>query len=334
MKNNIQALRAVAAIMVVVLHTVNGMPVPPGGSPIHALFTVWGMSGVDLFFVISGLVMVLAQSGNPKPFAQFMRGRAVRILPMYWLLTLVYSGLLLFLPQLFNDSAFDLRQTLASLSLTNWLFTGRGPVVYVGWTLEYEFVFYLLFAAAAALVPLRWAPLPVAAALAAGVGLAGLNSALLEFVYGMLIGVALLQWRRIPAALAWGALVVGVGAHVATAPIGLPISRAIVWGLPSAVIVLGLVFVPQIRPGALTYLGAASYSIYLIQVLTIPALLRLVARMPADVPYTVKVLAISVMTVLVGCAAHQFVEAPMTRWWTKRIGAPRPPAAMVARAGA
>ena len=318
MKENIQALRAVAAIMVVIFHAVFMMPEPPEGSLLRWVFAPWGQSGVDLFFVISGFVMVHAQATRPKGFGAFMAGRAVRILPLYWLITLVYGALMLLLPDQFRFNSFDPGKLIASLLMVNGITHGGMPVVFVGWTLEYEFLFYLLLAGAVQVLPLRWSVLPVALVFGLGSVLGVFNTASLGFVYGMLIALASLRWRELP--FAWLILLIGVLAFMASIPQRELLEwRGIFWGIPSALIVLALVYLPQIRPGLLTWLGAASYSIYLVQVLAIPVAFRLIERFAGSLPFDAKAVLVTLVSVAVGCICYRVYEAPVGRWLSRRL---------------
>jgi len=87
----IQALRAVAALLVVPLHAFETWgervdSVAPG--------VKWdnGAAGVDIFFVISGFVMVISSRrlvDRADAWLIFLRHRVLRIVPLYWLLTTV-----------------------------------------------------------------------------------------------------------------------------------------------------------------------------------------------------------------------------------------------------
>ena len=90
MLGNIQALRAVAALMVVVVHAYavesTYLPGRPWTTPFHVL----GTYGVDLFFVISGTVMVASTAGwfgKPGSPLRFLTRRATRIYPPYWIVS-------------------------------------------------------------------------------------------------------------------------------------------------------------------------------------------------------------------------------------------------------
>ena len=79
----VQALRAIAAAAVLGFHTVY-MLVHNAGYAFRA--PSFGESGVDLFFLISGFIMVYTSSGNflePGASATFLRRRAIRIVPLY-----------------------------------------------------------------------------------------------------------------------------------------------------------------------------------------------------------------------------------------------------------
>jgi exopolysaccharide production protein ExoZ len=85
----IQALRAVAALLVVLLHAFEtwGERVDPAAPGVN-----WdnGAAGVDIFFIISGFVMVISSRrlvDQAGAWLIFLRHRVVRIVPLYWLLT-------------------------------------------------------------------------------------------------------------------------------------------------------------------------------------------------------------------------------------------------------
>src|SRR5438045_3646349 len=89
--HSLQVLRAIAALLVVSVHTSDMLQdrLQIAG-PLSALIRHWGDFGVDIFFVLSGVVMVIttvqAQPGITAARA-FMAGRLRRIVPIYWALT-------------------------------------------------------------------------------------------------------------------------------------------------------------------------------------------------------------------------------------------------------
>jgi exopolysaccharide production protein ExoZ len=255
-----------------------------------------GASGVDIFFIISGFVMVISSRrlvDRPGAWLIFLRHRVVRIVPLYWLLTtakivavMVLGGVVLrtslnfsfiagsylFLPVI--DSAGHFR-----------------PVLPVGWTLTYEFLFYLLFAAAlamrvdvlrivipglcliaiAALVRTEaWSPWTIL-----------FDTIVVEFVFGVMLAKWTLWGLRVPPAIAGVFILFGFGL-ILIVPLVSENARVLTWGIPAFAIVAGAVSLePVVAPALprwLLTLGDASYSIYLSHGFVLPAFGILVSR--------------------------------------------------------
>lgn len=101
--NNLQALRAFAALNVIFYHIIGTSPSYNFQLKTFDFLTGWGANGVDIFFVISGFVMVYIQKNKPRTPKAFLTDRFFRIVPMYWLLTAVIALLLIFLPTSFRQ---------------------------------------------------------------------------------------------------------------------------------------------------------------------------------------------------------------------------------------
>ena len=138
---NIQALRAAAAFMVIFCHL--GILEKAAGLP------SFGGAGVDLFFAISGFIMVYTTRDKTVTAWTFLRNRIGRIVPIYYLLTISVFLLLIVTPSLFHHTKPDAVGLLKSLLFIPYVKWGDvvEPVLFVGWTLNYEMFFYLLFAA-------------------------------------------------------------------------------------------------------------------------------------------------------------------------------------------
>lgn len=151
----VQALRVVAALLVVLLHAFEtwGERVDPAAPGVN-----WdnGAAGVDIFFIISGFVMVISSRrlvDQAGAWLIFLRHRVVRIVPLYWLLTTVKILAVVALAGVVLRTGLDFNFVAGSylfLPVTDSAGHFR-PVLPVGWTLTYEFLFYLLFAAALAM---------------------------------------------------------------------------------------------------------------------------------------------------------------------------------------
>ena len=126
---SIQALRGFACILVVLCHT---------------SYTNFGAFGVDFFLVISGFITMYA---TEKSTEKFLCKRIIKIVPLYWFMTLVTGVAICLFPGLFNSSEVNLIYLLKSfffIPFENSL-GNRNPVLQIGWFLNYEMLFYLLF---------------------------------------------------------------------------------------------------------------------------------------------------------------------------------------------
>jgi exopolysaccharide production protein ExoZ len=249
----IQALRGIAAIFVVIRHS-------------WWSFRLGG-SGVDLFFIISGFTMVYSSQnmfGSAKSAYTFITRRFIRIFPAYWAATIILI-LLLGLP--------DYLYLIRSLFLVT---LPELPMLAPGWTLSFELCFYLIFAMFIFL-PMARAVFAIVSVLlllvfvgqlVPSVGLYA-SPLVLEFGLGSLIGLAFCKGARVgkwPAMLLLLAGLVGLAASVSLGELAdKSWLRQIWWGLPSACIVIALVFGPEIKllqHNIFQELGDASYSIY------------------------------------------------------------------------
>jgi exopolysaccharide production protein ExoZ len=146
---NLHALRVLAALSVVYFHTTSeaGLDLP-----VHV-----GSHGVDVFFVISGFIISYIGTRSPD---RFLLRRMIRIVPFYWTATVVVFAAVALEPQLFRSTRLDFPQLLCSLFFVprETDYAGMFPTLILGWSLNYEMYFYLVFAAAL-LLSRRLAPL-------------------------------------------------------------------------------------------------------------------------------------------------------------------------------
>jgi exopolysaccharide production protein ExoZ len=265
--DSVQMLRALAALAVFTHH-------------IRMLAN--GAWGVDLFFVISGFIMcyVTERSGE-----HFFAKRLIRVVPLYWAGTIAVFCVALAMPDMLKNTTanlVDLAKSLAFIPFRKG--TETTPVLFLGWTLNYEMFFYLIFALSMAAshkyravisaallivivmlgqslpiesVPLRFFSRPI----------------ILEFAYGMLCYALLMRSpmrasarRPVATRLPWmvaGALL------IACMPLATLWSvrwdESIRWGIPAALafycVVYGLYGVRL--PRGVVIIGDASYSLYL-----------------------------------------------------------------------
>ena len=332
----IQALRGLAALMVVAHHSSILVL-----ERLHLGYNwVNGGSGVDLFFVISGFVMTISSKplrGAPHPARTFLARRLERIVPMYWIVTLARVVTLLIWPNSGRNDIGSWKHVLSSLLFipSVSLHVVQEPILLVGWSLNFEMLFYLLFAVALLLRrPPVWI-VGVPLLLAAIVDLLGVTvaqpwvayyrrSMLLEFAGGMLLAHLLPQLRKVPWWLALGAVVLAFRPLWFFQESTILSMRGLVWGVPAVAVVAGLLSLEhrwgRHVPRWALRLGDASYSIYLVHTFVLPAVGLLLVHLRHSWRYEVTTLiAVSVvLSSLAGVLAYEGIERPINRWFKGR----------------
>lgn len=319
---SIQHLRGLAALSVALFHACQWSQLS---------FSI-GAAGVDVFFVISGFVMWTVTAGRTVKPGAFLRRRVVRVAPLYWLVTLVLVAGALMVPQRFPEVKPELGHVLLSLAFiqhTNPVGLPF-PVLPPGWTLNYEAVFYLVFAAGLLVASESrrlWA-LTVALAALALAGFAWppayqmlLNPMFLEFLAGVWLARAAQRGDLPDRAIGWVLLGLGLVlfAGIELSGVDPDLWRPMVWGAPALMVVAGAVSIeadggwPAI-PG-LRGLGDASYSVYLTHTLSIGALAMTMGAWnpPLFIPTALLV------AVAVGVATYRLVERPMLEGLRRRL---------------
>lgn len=273
----IQVLRGVAALLVT-LHHFCLTTVHYGDTAIPGIgfMAEWGQCGVDIFFCISGFVMLLAISSASNPL-DFLTRRAIRIYPTYWAASALFALAILVIALAKtgapNNPLFDWGYLFRSFLLWPSISPADGsemPLLEQGWTLSYELLFYLLVAAfvrplrslgiSVTCITVAFAVLNVFTGMLADPAARAFfsNPIYFEFILGAGVFLVARSWR-------------GLGAPILFAGFVLltfraqPTARVIAWGVPAALILYGVVVLEgKFRyPKALVLLGDSSYSLYL-----------------------------------------------------------------------
>lgn len=310
---SLQVLRFVAAMMVVYLHATHMAVLATGSSGFIPLkFTSIAASGVDIFFVLSGVV--IAKTATRFSPGDFLWRRIRRVMPIY----LVCS-----IPAYFATGSIGWRDLLASVLLWPATDVMTEPLLPIAWTLCYEMLFYV--SAAVALVDRR-----LGYALLAGYAICFLlrpfapifqflgNPLVIEFLFGVAIARAPM-WRYGAVALPAG-LILLVATVFTHDPLGIEAidfltgkasaQRLMVYGIPAALIVYGSMHI-EARKSVWTYLGDASYSIYLVHITVVTGLLVLWKAVPA--PPDLIVTAGVILSLVLAWRVHELIEKPLLR---------------------
>ncbi|MBV8775656.1 MAG: acyltransferase [Alphaproteobacteria bacterium] len=331
---SIQILRGLAALAVVIAHLRREFELKLHIADPLAAFSGCDGAGVDVFFVISGFIMVyVSESLFAQPGAawHFYVRRCLRIIPLYWTVSAVFLVFVLTHYETLGAANLSLPAVVASFFFVPWPLPDgtMAPLYGVGWTLNYEMFFYLVFALAVGL-PRRLAvgAIGVAFAVLVALGQRGkplphpldywTDPIILEFAFGVGVAAALRAGIRLPF---WGSLgLVLAGAMMVLAIDPLPELRWLRFGVPAALLVAACVLTRAPRLAAwpwlaMGFLGDASYALYL----THPIALALPRRLfpglvdPQTQPWLFAGLLIAT-TVATAVATHVLFEKPLTRF--------------------
>lgn len=344
--NSLELLRFVAASMVVMAH------LPPTDSGwlrymVGAKYFV-GSIGVDVFFVVSGVVMGLvvergARGGILRPHAAliFLASRFFRIFPLYLMVTV---GAMAVSWALGRGLPTD-GHVFCSLILLPCVDNGTypDPVIGAGWTLRYEVFFYALTAVAIH-TGKRFLPVALLCLLVAikPSWLAYYSEPIvLEFALGYMLafnvpslvtfGARVPRWLMWVSLLSSCALLVAVGMGKDFAPDGhelsavprmlifygadLHVQRFASWGVVAVLLTAICLGMERAAPMWAPQLGQLTYSIYMLEYFFLPISGRLqkigVGLMPS----------IAATIALLGLGAslsYHLFEKPINSWWRRK----------------
>lgn len=334
--NCVQELRGYGVLWVIVVHLSFIEDKYSGGTDYISRYVMFGHSGVDAFFVISGFMMVYINRNRPgglKSLLSFAYQRIVRVYPIYWLYCLLLLPAYFLFPHMINVSEGNKVSLLSSFLLMP---DKHLPLLPVAWTLIHEMYFYFVIALLM-LFPqqVRWWGIAVWAilcvilflnqtALPLQPPIAKLlaNPINLEFVLGAGIAILLLNGRS---SLAVPALILGLISYVAgywfyvQATHELIIDqnwRVLLAGVPITLIIYGLVVLENSRgftfAKPLRFIGDISYSAYLSHILVLSLIGRLWYTSGLQGPnYSILWLILSLIVCLVwSYLSFRFIESP------------------------
>ena len=315
--DSIQSLRGITALFIVLE---------------HIRFLNCGAFGVDVFFCISGFMIMFS---THKGTEHFLAKRLIRILPFYYIMTLGTFLMLLAFPNMFAQTQADPMFLVKSLLFIPFDIGGGilQPLMRIGWTVNCEMFFYLLFflslrishkyrglicsglialvVAAAALLPVSFAPLTFYG-----------SPVMLEFILGILAYYICRELYKIHAAgtlprfclpLSLAVILLGFLGLLATKPYinVLGFRRPILWGIPALAIVFSS-FVTGLylkMPTPFIKLGDISFSLYLVHYYPVTILDRKVFDFSSYSPRALLGAAVSLsVSVLFALICHSLIE--------------------------
>ena len=331
--SSLQAVRAVAAMMVVVFH-INIFLLPHrlyDGENAFSLFNI-GFAGVELFFALSGFIMIhvhRSDFGRVDRFGPFLHKRAVRVLPLYWLILTALLCAMALIPSIGPDTPPSLLEIISNYAL----FPGEKTMILeLGWSLRHEMLFYAVFSFVILKPPVG------VSVMAVWFGGCILNLFVrtslfpftfffsaynLIFVGGMAAAYLfprLSEKHALAAVMGGGAFFLWIAMADLYHAVSIHMSvRTVLFGLSASFLLAGLArleVLGRIRsPRILTAIGDSSYALYLVHipVLTMTAPLVLATGMAEALPPMLMLALLLVLCVATAHFAHLIVEKPMTR---------------------
>jgi exopolysaccharide production protein ExoZ len=290
----VQALRGIAALLVVVTHARRFFFDTPWQG-FAQRYMLPAAQGVDLFFLVSGFIMVyttMRSDGSVRYSAGFLLKRFARIWPVYAVMVAINAVL----QGAWGDSVsslHDVARSLAFLPVDTSHPPYMGLPLSIGWTLNFEFYFYLVFGLSLLAGRYRWiaffgwmfatliaVPLACTGSVSLladhdyAIGIRSIdqvvNPIVWDFVAGTAVGLLYVSPARIRNRNLALALIVAAFALVCCWSLsGIVTFHGMArWGLPLAILFAVLALAAKSRelrfPRVLVWLGGVSYSLYLL----------------------------------------------------------------------
>ncbi|MGE7205319.1 acyltransferase family protein [Sphingomonas sp. NPDC019816] len=316
----IEALRGVAAIAVLLCHAATHVDLAFGTPTLRAWMRP-GHNGVDLFFVLSGFLLLLIHRrdvGQPRRVPRYAWRRITRIYPVYWtaLAATIVIGVT-------GGHGWPSLSRL-TLSISLWP-TITVPLHPLAWTLQYEVMFYGLFTVLlihrrlGLIVLALWlAAIVIAQVVPIGGGLAT-NIFAIEFFFGMAVAERL---HTHPPSPRRAVMIAGAGALVFLTAwtaeamgwlYGYGVAARLIYGLSAAALIGGAAGSEGALhwPRTLVLFGQASYAIYLFHLIGIGIAWQVGLRLGIVLPPILWFALLVIAGGAAGGVAHIVVERPI-----------------------
>lgn len=335
---NIQALRGIAVISVVIIHLIM-MEQKYGGA--HTLLSgslKFRFYGVDLFFIMSGFLMVTITRGkfrDPAQAFRFFYGRISRIYPIYWIYTSLVLIVFLVHPGWVNNYQGNQVNILSSFLLIP---ESTLPLIIVAWTLVHEMYFYIMFTLIIFLTPKKYLKHSILfwglTVLVVNITAGPVNPFIkvishpltFEFISGCFLAtlfhssdIRISKKILIPAAVG-SAIISLTGYYIfqsLTGEIELPgWWRLLIFGLPAFATVFCMIYAEKDGfkiHNIFYYIGNASYSVYLTHIMTLSAFGRIWQIFADDgiIDNLIMIPVSFVLVIAVGSLSYRFLEKPL-----------------------
>jgi exopolysaccharide production protein ExoZ len=344
---SVQRLRGIAVLMVIIVHVEDVARHLPGWGGVHSLYSRHlGYSAADLFFVISGFIMAYITFSRPFDPRAWAISRFIRIYPMYVLFSLMVMLLWLHDPRMTMGTG-EQSWPRVLISLTG-MPQADLPLLFVGWTVEHEVVFYTVVFMTATFLGRNRLTLVMGVLSALAVARWGLQQStgvviwdwhlaspyMIQFTLGVLIHrywdrLQALGWKR-PLAMAILPLTAAILYSESGSINEEPMRRVVLFGAAYSLLLLAVLNREReqraagcvwLRRDALVWMGDVSYSIYLTHPFVLGAFGKLFPFVGTSVAAQWSAIALAaVVTLLVGIVTHVLLERQVMelgRWLSR-----------------
>lgn len=327
--NTIELFRGIAAIMVVFYHISIHYDANFSTLPFFGV-AKFGHAGVDFFFTLSGFIIFYVHNkdiGHKSMLYPYFIKRFVRVFPFYWVALITTLLMIPFVSSAVSPTFLELLKEAIL-----WPKGGDGLVLGVGWTLQNEIIFYILFSF------LIFNKLIGTILLSAWFGAVIINSYLLpspyslpallseyniQFLMGILSAYIVLK-AKIKSPLIW--LLFGGASFITTATLevigdinGKALLAHFLYGISSALLIIGAVLCEQkynVRIHSFgRSIGSSSYSIYLTHGIFIGVFYKALSIIGFvdNVPLVISATLIVILTIASAINISKYVEIPLTK---------------------
>ena len=338
---SLQILRFAAAAMVLAHHLLLELATPRLAMPVSDPTGFEWSIGVDIFFMVSGFIMCFLtyrHFGERGYWAEFLRRRFVRVVPLYWLFTTLMLVMILAAPGVVSHGDLTAGRVISSYLFYPWPRAGGDvyPVLGLGWTLNYEMLFYLCFAVALGFrravglgalaavfvvvttfgrfLPAAWTPLRFWS-----------DPIILEFLLGAGLALAYLNGARLPSVVRAALVVAGVGLSILFTRLNLAphVDRDLWGGAPAFLIAAGAVLggarrrdeaaaVVKLNPlmRLLVLGGDASYALYLSHMFSVRILTTVWTKLHLHAPAAYLAIGLAA-PIAVSIGVYLLIERPV-----------------------
>lgn len=330
----LDGLRGIAILAVLMVHASLGLGL---ATPLRN-FTFYGVRGVQLFFIVSGMTLMQAHIDRALDLTNFAARRFFRVAPMFYLGAIIYLALGAWTTihgGTHDASALDIVATF--LFLHGWLPSAINKVVPGGWSIAAEAMLYVIFPAILALArqPRRLTIFVIGSYIVAG----ATNLLLIRLLPPTPEnrGFAMAFWLCQVPAFAGGCLLAAVGSKIR---VGRSAAMVALFGS-----VIGLIVDSQLRghsnllvaillmtifvwaianaqphiflSGFLPYLGRISFSVYILHFLVLGvvdlALQRIAPPMPPAITFVIIYVTTLALVSVAATLTFRFIEQPFVK---------------------